>query len=356
MKLGFGLYKHMLTKSNYRFAVQCGATHLVIHLLDYFNTKADVSGKKQPVGNREGCGAVGNPEQLWTLEQLLAIKKEINESGLELYAIENFDPVFWYDVLLDGPRKVQQMDGLKELIRRVGAAGIPCFGYNFSIAGVCSRVEGPFARGEAISVGMDGVDETPVPKGMVWNIVYDDNAPQGVLESITHEQLWQRLGYFLKELLPVAEEAGVKLAAHPDDPPMPTVRQTPRLVYQPQMYQRLLDIADSPSNMLEFCLGTIAEMTEGDVYEATDQYSRQNKIAYVHFRNVRGKVPHYHEVFVDEGDIEMLRILRILRKNNYQGLIIPDHAPQMSCSAPWHAGMAHAMGYIKSAMQQIMAE
>lgn len=355
MKLGFGLYKHMLTEENYRFAAQCGATHVVIHLVDYFN-KAAASGDNQPVGGSEGWGMAGDPDQLWTLEQLLAIKQGINQAGLELYAIENFDPAFWYDVLLDGPRKAEQMDNLKELICRVGAAGIPCFGYNFSIAGVAGRIEGPFARGGAMSVGMDGNDETPVPCGMVWNMIYDKNAPRGTLAAVTHEQLWERLEYFLKELLPVAEQAGVMLAAHPDDPPMPNVRQTPRLVYQPQMYQRLLDIADSPSNMLEFCLGTIAEMTDSDVYKATNHYSRQNKIAYVHFRNIKGKVPRYHEVFVDEGDIDMFKILQILKRNDYQGLIIPDHTPQMTCAAPWHAGMAYAMGYIKSAIQQVMQE
>ena len=353
MKLGFGLYKHMLTAENYRFAAQCGATHVVIHLVDYFNKG---SNENQPVGGSEGWGCAGDPDKLWTLEELTAIKKEINESGLELYAIENFDPAFWYDVLLDGPRKAEQMANLKELIRRVGAAGIPCFGYNFSIAGVCGRIEGPFARGGAVSVGMDGADDTPVPNGMVWNMVVDRNAPDGTPAAITHEQLWERLEYFLTELLPVAEAAGVTLAAHPDDPPLETMRQTPRLVYQPDMYQRLLDISSNPSNKLEFCLGTIAEMTEGDVYEATDRYSGQGNIAYVHFRNIRGKAPHYKEVFVDEGDIDMMRVLRILRKNNYRGLIIPDHTPQMSCAAPWHAGMAYAMGYIKAAMQQVISE
>jgi mannonate dehydratase len=112
----------------------------------------------------------------------------------------------------------------------------------------------------------------------------------------------------------------------------------------------------SPSNQLEFCLGTVSEMTEGDVYEATEQYAQQNKLAYIHFRNVKGKVPNYHEVFVDEGDIDMLKILRILKKNNYEGVIIPDHTPQMSCNAPWYAGMAFAMGYMKAAISMVEKE
>src|SRR6185437_4959312 len=96
-------------------------------------------------------------------------------------------------------------------------------------------------------------------------------------------------------VVPVAEQAGVKLAAHPDDPPLPTMRGQPRLVYQPHMYQRLLDLKPSRANALEFCLGTLAEMTEGDIYETVNQYSRQNAVAYVHFRNVHGKVPDYRE-------------------------------------------------------------
>jgi mannonate dehydratase len=134
---------------------------------------------------------------------------------------------------------------------------------------------------------------------------------------------------------------------------MPTMRGQPRLVYQPQMYQRLLDLRPSPANALEFCIGTLAEMTEGDVYEATDQYSRQQKLAYVHLRNVRGKVPSYRETFLDEGDVDILRVLRILKKNNFTGVLIPDHTPQITCAAPWHAGMAFALGYMRSALQLI---
>jgi mannonate dehydratase len=92
-------------------------------------------------------------------------------------------------------------------------------------------------------------------------------------------------------------------------------------------------------------------MTEGDIYETVETYARQNKIAYVHLRNVRGKVPHYKETFIDEGDVDIHRVLRILKQTGFQGVIIPDHAPQMTCSAPWHAGMAYALGYIRSAIQ-----
>ena len=355
MKLGFGLYRHMLDREHLRFARQCGATHVVVHLVDYFN-KLNSRGDQPTAGGRGGgWGHAGHPVTLWDREELEGIKALIESEGLSWYAIENFDPAHWHDVLLDGPKKVQQLDGLCQMIRTVGAVGIPVIGYNFSLAGVYGRVAGNWARGSAGGVGMQGVvDPDPMPDGMVWNMTFDEKASgTSARTRISYDELWGRLQTFLQTVLPVAEEAGVILAAHPDDPPVPRLRDTPRLVYQPNLYQRLLDCAPSPSNQLEFCLGTLAEMTEGDVAEATAHYAAQHKIAYVHFRNVRGKVPRYEEVFVDEGDMNLSRILRILHAHDFDGVIIPDHAPQMACAAPWHAGMAFCMGYIKRAMDEL---
>jgi mannonate dehydratase len=356
MKLGLGLYRHMLTRENFQFARQAGATHLVVHPVDYFKGGAHIPRDNQPTGTDQGWGLAGDPTQLWTLEELVTLREAVEAEGLKLEAIENLDPAHWHDILLDGPKRQLQIESVKTIISRVGEAGIPILGYNFSIAGVCGRITGPFARGGALSVGMDQPLDTPIPNGMVWNMVYDPKAPKGTVTSISHDELWRRLGAFLEEVLPVAEKAGVKLAAHPDDPPMPTMRGQPRLVYQPDLYQRLLELNHSPSNQLEFCLGSLAEMTNGDIYETVEQYSSQQKLAYVHFRNVRGKVPHYRETFVDDGDIDMLRVLRILRKNTFEGVLIPDHTPQLTCDAPWHAGMAFAMGYMRAALQVVETE
>ena len=348
MKLGLGLYRHQLNAEHYRFAKQCGCTHLVVHLADYFKSARRGD---QPVGDDTGWGIAGDPERLWTLEELTALKAEINAAGLELEAIENFDPAHWHDVLLDGPKKARQLENIKTIIRNVGRAGIPIIGYNFSIAGVAGRIKGPFARGEADAVGMDGPFDKPMPAGMVWNMMYGPGT--GTVPPATSEELWHRLKDFLDAVIPAAEEAGVTLAEHPDDPPMPTVRGQPRLVYQPHLYQKLIDLNPSRRNALEFCVGTIAEMSEGDVYEAVDQYSRQGRIAYVHLRNVRGKVPHYRETFIDDGDVDVLQVLRILKQNGFDGVIIPDHAPQMACAAPWHAGMAYALGYLQAALRSL---
>jgi mannonate dehydratase len=359
MKIGLGLYRHMLSRESYDFARQAGCTHLVIHLVDYFRDSDANPRDNQPTGGKLGYwGLAGDPnDQLWTVGELRRIRREIEDAGLSLEAIENLDPAVWYDILLDGPRRAQQIEHVKTIIRNMGEAGIPVLGYNFSIAGVCGRVSGPWGRGGAITVGMDGpVDDVPIANGTVWNMIYDQDAAAGAPPSIGHQELWRRLEAFLEELVPVAEQAGVRLAAHPDDPPMPTMRLQPRLVYQPAMYQRLIDLVPSGSNVLELCVGTMAEMTEGDIYEAVDRYSRQGKIAYIHLRNIVGKVPHYRETFIDEGEVDMIRILRILDRNGFDGVVIPDHTPQMSCAAPWHAGMAHTIGFVQGVLAMLEDE
>jgi mannonate dehydratase len=343
----------MLTRENFQFARQTGATHIVAHLVDYFRGGIPGTRDDQPTGTDFGWGLAGDPGQLWSLAELVALRRAVESAGLVLEAVENFDPAHWHDVLLDGPQRAPQIENVKTIIRRLGEAGIPIMGYNFSIAGVAGRTKGNYARGDAISVGMEGPYDVPMPKGMVWNMVYDANAPAGTLPPVAPEELWRRLDRFLQEVIPVAEEAGVKLAAHPDDPPMPFVRGQPRLVYQPAFYQKLIDLNPSPVNALEFCIGSLAEMTEGDIYEVVDTYSRQGRLGYVHFRNVRGKVPNYRETFIDDGDVDMLRVLEILQRNHYDGVLIPDHTPAMACGAPWHAGMAYAMGYMQAAMKAL---
>lgn len=356
MKLGLGLYRHMLTRENFQFARQAGATHIVAHLVDYFRGGGHSSSDDQPTGGDNGWGLAGDPDTLWTLEELIALRKQVEDAGLTLEAIENFDPAHWHDILLDGPKRALQIENVKTIIRRLGEAGIPIMGYNFSIAGVAGRIAGNFARGNAPSVGMSETLEKPMPNGMVWNMVYDPDAPPGVLAPVSSDELWRRLQRFLDDVIPVAEASGVRLALHPDDPPTPTMRGQPRLVYQPRLYQRVIDLNPSPANALEFCVGTLAEMTEGDIYDVVDNYSRQNRVSYLHFRNITGKVPNYRETFIDDGDVDMIRVLGILKKNGFKGVMIPDHTPQMACAAPWHAGMAYAMGFMRAAMLQLGVE
>ena len=340
VRLGIGLYKDMLKPENYRFAKQAGCTDIIAHLANYYTDGAIVPGTDGKTNY--GISQIGDE---WSKDNLISLRKEIEAHGLHLEGIENFSPVDWYDVLLDGPQKTKQMDKLKTIIMNVGKAGIPVFGYNFSIAGVWGHTRRNAARGGADTACFDWEDggaEYPIPNGEVWNMVYDLNPAPGYLKSVTHEELWERWTYFINEITPVAEEYGVKMAAHPDDPPMPSIRGQARLVYEPKYYQKMLDINGSPANCFEFCMGSIQEMQNSDIYDTIRTFAPQGRLAYIHFRNVKGKVPHYVEAFVDEGDIDMLRCVRLLKECEYDGVLIPDHTPQMECGAPWHAGMAYA--------------
>lgn len=133
-----------------------------------------------------------------------------------------------------------------------------------------------------------------------------------------------------------------------DAAPLPFVRGQPRLVDQPSPDQRVVDLNPSPASSFDSCVGSLAEMTEGGVYDAVDCCSRAGRIGYVHLRNVRDKAPHCRETLIDDGEVDILRVLAILRRNGFDGVVIPDHAPRMSCAAPWHAGMAFALGYFRA--------
>ena len=289
---------------------------------------------------------------VWSLENLEMLQTKAQKHGLTIYGIENFNPAHWYDVLLDGPLWDEQIEHLKMIIRTVAKAGIKSIGYNFSLAGVWGHSKARVARGNALATYFDaskieGIND-PIPLGQVWNMTFNSNVKEGAYQSISSQQLWARLEKFLNEVLPVAEQVGVELALHPDDPPMPSLRDTPRLVYQPDMYKRLLQINNSSSNKVELCLGSIQEMSEGSVYEILDDSASLERVSYIHFRNVIGKVPKYREVFIDEGDIDVIRCINILRDRGFEGVIVPDHTPLMGPDDSWETGMAYALGFLRA--------
>ncbi|MDP7450013.1 MAG: mannonate dehydratase, partial [Candidatus Latescibacteria bacterium] len=221
MKVGLGMYPGLLTPENYRFAVQAGATHVVAHLPGF--------------SHREGRGLP--PEKMWTYEELDELKQGMNAEGLDFYAIENFEVIHWYDVLLDGPRRDEQIEGLKELLRTMGAVGIDTIGYNFSLANVWGRIMSDKPRGGATASAFSqdqAPPDTEIPNGTVWSTEYDPQAPEGTVGIVTEEMIWERFERFLKDLVPVAEEANVRLAMHPADPPLSTLRGTYRMVHKPE--------------------------------------------------------------------------------------------------------------------------
>jgi mannonate dehydratase len=351
MFVGLGLgYRAELNRDNLRFAKQVGASHVVASLLNGAPVKSADGGSAYVLSR-------SRPDR-WSEAALVRLRSEIEHEGLYLAAVESIEPADWYDVLLDGPRRDQQIAGLSQLIRNLGRAGIPMLGYNFSLAGVWGRRLAPVARGGASTWRFDDPDPRPIARGMVWNQVYDEatfgSSSNVEIDPVSRDQMWDRLERFLGGILPVADQAGVKLALHPEDPPLPTLRGTPRVVHRPELYDRVL-ATPSPNNCMALCVGTLSEVPDSNVYEAVDRLSATGKVGYVHLRNVKGKAPHYAEAFLDDGDTDIPRILTTLARNGYNGVVVPDHTPELSCTAPWHAGMAYALGWMRATLAGIGA-
>jgi len=360
MRVGLTLAGVNLTEDGAKFAAELGVTDVVVHLTNYQgggDQRAYLAG--EAAGPAYG-DARGN--KLWTYDDFTGLIAMLGRYGLKLAALENFSPTFWSDILLNGPKKREQMDDLKRLVRDAGKAGVPVIGYNFSIAGVWGWMRKPVGRGGANTVVFDMAafdPNEPMPDGVVWNMRYREGVPAARPVTVSDREIWSRLAWFLEELVPVAEEAGVRLAAHPDDPPVAALRGTARLVNEHDKYDRLLAIVESPANALEFCIGSLQEMKPngfgGNIYTTTRHFARAGKIAYVHFRNVRGHVPRYQETFVDDGDVDMAEVVRVLHEENYEGVLVPDHVPDLTCSAPWHAGHAYTVGYMKALVNNVQS-
>ena len=196
MKLGFGLYRNSLNIDNYKFVNQIGATHIVAHLTNYFSG----SNPEITSGNSDGWG-VCDDEPIWDKELLEGLKNDLNKNNLKLEALENLNPLHWSDILLDGPNKDLQIEGIKQLLKNMGEVGIPILGYCFSIAGVWGWQRSNFARGGAESVALvEGSRDfqEPIPDGMVWNMRYREGEPNKFVPATSEKEVWERLEYFFK--------------------------------------------------------------------------------------------------------------------------------------------------------------
>lgn len=340
MKVGLGIRDNHRTDPRYlKFAHQIGVSHAIVFMPDdRIFTSAKYGG--------------------WSVDDLTRLQMLYNDNGLTVEGFENFDPKIWYKILLDEDDKQKQMDYIKRCIENMGKAGIKIMGYNFSIGCVTGLQSGPFSRGGAQTVQYVG-DKAPIydslPLGYAWNTQVIDNPPEGKLPFISIEEMLQRRNWFLEQIIPVAEESGVQMAAHPEDPPVPILKNAGRILTSPEAYEDMFNTFPSTSNCVEFCQGTFTEMGV-DVYKSIKSFGERNKISYVHFRNVIGTVPNYIESFIDEGDIDMVKALTAYRDCGFTGLLMPDHTPSMSCDNPNETGMAYAIGYIRGVMKSLNIE
>ncbi len=176
------------------------------------------------------------------------------------------------------------------------------------------------------------------------------------------EKMWENITYFLERVIPVAEEAGVRMACHPHDPALPPggLRGVDTVLGSVEGIKRLIEIAPSPYHGLNFCQGTVAEMCQDprrEVPEVIRYFGERQKIFMVHFRNIRGGYLNFEEVFPDEGDVDMYQCIKLYKELGYQGMILPDHVPHSTVDTPWgHRQRSFCLGYTKALIQAANAE
>jgi mannonate dehydratase len=203
-----------------------------------------------------------------------------------------------------------------------------------------------------------GFERLPLGRGGVQLTTFDAERIQGELDDrpageVSLEEAWARITYFYERIVPVAEEVRVRLATHPDDPPMGYYRGVHQALISFAGLKRLIELVPSAYNGLLLCLGCMQEAGE-DVPKVIRHFGRQNKIFYVHFRNVVGTVPRCREVFPHEGDSDMVVNLKALQEVGYQGYLVPDHHFGFAGDGEWaQSSRAWQVGYIRGLMQAL---
>jgi mannonate dehydratase len=278
----------------------------------------------------------------WDFESLKSSKERIAEGGFDLIGLEG-DQMDMMRIKLGLPGREEDVELYKEMLVNMGKLGINLLCYNFMATGWFRTSKDIQERGGALVTGFDTSDGERLPL-----------TPYG---EVSAEKIWENYQWFIERVMPVAEKVGVKMALHPDDPPVPVLQGIGRLLINANAIRKALSISNSPSHGLTFCQGTYKTMCE-DVPALIREFGSQGKIFFVHFRDVEGTPGHFRETFHDNGPTNMPEMLKLYQQIGFEGPLRSDHVPTMAGEANEHAGYGMSgnlfgIGYIKGMMDAL---
>lgn len=290
----------------------------------------------------------------WSVEALSRKREHIESFGIKAQALRWLYPSYISkssirNVLLGkSPERDREIDTVCERMRHAARAGFSLLTYNLTMLGVV-RTEATIGRGGATYATFDYAKtkerETLTEAG-----------------TVSREQSWERIAYFLKRVLPVAEEFKVRLACHPEDPAMPEpqgYRGVHRVLSTVDGLKRFVELSPSPYHGLNFCQGTVSESLKKpgqEIYEVIRYFGSRGKIFNVHFRNIKGGFLDFQETFPDNGDVNFLRAIRTYKEVGYDGMLMPDHVPKLEGDPAGRQAFAYCFGYIQALIQMVNQE
>jgi mannonate dehydratase len=291
-------------------------------------------------------------DESWSVEGLMKLRERVESFGIKLemvplplsshYITRSENPNI---MLGKSPERDREIDQICQMIRNSARAGIPALKYNMSILGVVRTERTPGRGGASYST-----------------FVYDQarqDPPLTEVGAVSANESWERITYFLRRVIPVAEEYKVRMACHPHDPGMPKdkgFRGVHRVLGSVDGLKRFIATAPSKYHGLNFCQGTVSEMLDNpgrEIFDVIRYFGSRGKIFNVHFRNIRGRFLNFQETFIDDGDVDMLKALKVYREVGYDGMLMPDHVPQIPGDARGQQAFAYTFGYIKALLRAV---
>lgn len=293
----------------------------------------------------------------WEYEDLAALVDRAGQAGLRLMALENVPNTFWDRIMLGLPGREKQLENMVATVRNVGKAGIPILGYHFMPNGVWRTSRTQPVRGGALATAFNYSQARTASREQIEGYRLSPGIAASTGLERTEEEMWENYDWYLERILPVCEEADVRLALHPDDPPVESLGGIARLFRGFESFQRAMDRFNSPLHGLDFCHGCWSEMRGGaGVLEAIRHFGGQGRIFYVHFRDVQGTVDDFTECWLEDGNCDPVETVRALKQVGFNGFLIPDHVPRLAGDTDWcHRGRAWTVGYIKALLRAVTA-